>query len=232
MTARLPSCSLSAAEVRDLLPLARGGDRDAADRLVRSLTPWVARQARRYAAKHPAADPDDLVQEGLLAVFRSIGYFDEARGLKARFTTYAMTAAVQQIARAAAKATVRRARLPAAEDGQACEPACPDPRPEGVARAVDAVRDVVDGLDPVDRAVVEAAWGLAGPATLARRAADLGITGRRARRMVSRAADLVRAHAAGRKLDLGIPPAPGAPRPGRAAELLARYARRAYRAAA
>lgn len=68
----------------DLIERARGGDREALDRLlarhVGPLRRWVSGRLPRWA--RDLADTDDLVQDTLLRTFRKIGDF-EARGVGA-----------------------------------------------------------------------------------------------------------------------------------------------------
>jgi RNA polymerase sigma-32 factor len=68
----------------ELVVRAKAGDRKATERLVLSHLRMVVSSARRFA---PNADPNDLVQEGVLGLMRALESFDLSKGV--RFSTYA-----------------------------------------------------------------------------------------------------------------------------------------------
>jgi RNA polymerase sigma-32 factor len=75
---------LSKDDEMDLVVRAKAGDHKATERLVLSHLRMVVSSARRFA---PNADPNDLVQEGVLGLMRALESFDLTKGV--RFSTYA-----------------------------------------------------------------------------------------------------------------------------------------------
>lgn len=75
---------LSKDEETSLVIRAKNGDRKATERLILCHLRMVVSSARRFA---PNADPNDLVQEGVLGLMRALESFDLAKGV--RFSTYA-----------------------------------------------------------------------------------------------------------------------------------------------
>ena len=93
---------------RWLLRKMAAGDRDARQRLIEAHLGMVAALARRYAKKW-GVPPEDLVQEGALALVRAVDHYDPDRGMK--LSTYA-TWWVKQAIRRAAMAQSRPMRIP------------------------------------------------------------------------------------------------------------------------
>lgn len=78
---------MSVAEERDCLARAKRGDATARDALVRSALKFVALEANRLSRRY-RADPDDLLQEGVLGLLRAIELYDMRR--EVRFLSYAV----------------------------------------------------------------------------------------------------------------------------------------------
>jgi RNA polymerase sigma factor (sigma-70 family) len=85
-------------EVRTLIGLAQGGDREAFARVIEQVRPFVCKLARQYARRVGGVPIEDLVQVGLLAAVRSVPCFDPAAGVK--FVSYAGVSAQRAIHRA------------------------------------------------------------------------------------------------------------------------------------
>jgi RNA polymerase sigma-32 factor len=75
---------LSKEDEMELVTHAQAGDPKAIERLILSHLRMILSSARRFA---PNADPNDLVQEGILGLMRAIKSFDPNKGV--RFSTYA-----------------------------------------------------------------------------------------------------------------------------------------------
>src|SRR4051812_25831295 len=76
---------LSAAEELELVHKAQAGDNDALALLIDNIRPLLYRQAAKIAAGCPFADSEDLVQEAIVCIIRSLPNYDPARS---RFSTY------------------------------------------------------------------------------------------------------------------------------------------------
>lgn len=83
---RLAAARLSAEEERELAARARAGDGSAAQALVESHLPFVARIARRYSRYGLPAN--ELVQEGVIGLIQAIRRYNPSSD--ARLATYAM----------------------------------------------------------------------------------------------------------------------------------------------
>lgn len=64
-----------------LVVRARSGDGDALDEVLRRFTPRVRRQASRYFLAGGGGDTDDLVQEGMIGLYKAINDFTGSRGV-------------------------------------------------------------------------------------------------------------------------------------------------------
>jgi RNA polymerase sporulation-specific sigma factor len=69
----------------ELVALAQNGDRDAEEEILRRYKDMVRAKSRLYFM--PGADSDDVVQEGMIAVFKAIGDYDRSKG--SSFHTFA-----------------------------------------------------------------------------------------------------------------------------------------------
>lgn len=139
---------------RDLSARARAGDRSAADILARAVVPLVWHHAHRLHGDYPAAEVDELAGCGLLAVARAIPLFDPDLGN--RWSTYAATAAIRDMARQAREIAQRADRFPRDRD---------EPEPDDLSRP-DAPADpgpvllLLDALEPIPKRVVELRFGI------------------------------------------------------------------------
>jgi RNA polymerase sigma factor (sigma-70 family) len=160
------------AEIPALYAAAKLGDMTAAGRLVTSQEGWCVKQAALYAAKYPAADRDELIQVGRIAVFTSIAYFDPTTG--DRWENYAQACAVKNIARAVRKAVQHRQRFPLPDSAEVGDRlASPDgsimesvPGPAAAFRwlAADLVRAALARLTEQQREMVSRVYGIERPA--------------------------------------------------------------------
>ena len=75
--------ALSRDAEHELVKLARKGCKKAMHALVNSITPLIKREAGKYSGK---CDVAELVNEGVLAVYRALSMYDESSGY--RFSTY------------------------------------------------------------------------------------------------------------------------------------------------
>lgn len=164
-----------------LLALARAGDQEAAGRLAAGLSLYCYRLARRLARRYRCGiDPEDLVQAGVIAVWRAVPSFDPARS---RWRHHAFSVARKAMAKAAFQ-EYRRQRHTAQHDDRHLSATNANHHP--VSSRAARLRAALDALDPVTRAVWESYWGQArkgrrlGP--IARR---LGITRGRAMRILA-----------------------------------------------
>ena len=83
-------------EDKEILASARGGDKEAAAKIITELMPSVKSAAKLHSSSSvPAAD---LVQEGLIGAVNAVLSFDEAKGVK--FSTYAQACISNSIASA------------------------------------------------------------------------------------------------------------------------------------
>lgn len=64
-----------------LVARARSGDGDALDEVLRRFTPRVRRQASRYFLAGGGGDTDDLVQEGMIGLYKAINDFTGSMGV-------------------------------------------------------------------------------------------------------------------------------------------------------
>ena len=100
--------SLSEAVERRLLNRMAAGDQDARCRLIAAYLGMVSALARCYA-KRWGVSPEDLMQEGALALVQAVDHYDPRRGMK--LSTY-VTWWVKQAVRRAAMAQSRPVRIP------------------------------------------------------------------------------------------------------------------------
>lgn len=77
---------LTADEERTLILRAQQGDREALGVLIANITPLLWKIAHKIVKEHPANDPEDLVQEGILKIVKQIGNFDLTKNI--RFISY------------------------------------------------------------------------------------------------------------------------------------------------
>ncbi len=140
----------------------------------------------------------DLVSDGNLSLMRAVEKFDVSRGF--RFSTYATWAIRKNYSRSIAKRRFERQRC-ATGDEQILELAADssdgDPHPEQrLIRLRSAVSQVLARLDPRERTVVAARFGLdeqGEPHTLAALGQVMGISKERVRQLESRALKKLRA---------------------------------------
>lgn len=64
---------------RERVKRARGGDKDAVERILNDYKNLVRSFARRYIL--PDGETEDLVQEGMIGLYNAIGNYDESKGL-------------------------------------------------------------------------------------------------------------------------------------------------------
>lgn len=91
----------------ELCKLAAEGDSEAFVHLTRMFLPLISRKARSYFI--PGAGRDDVIQEGLIGLFRAVGAYDPARGDS--FQSFADRCITHQIL-TAVKAAARRKHSP------------------------------------------------------------------------------------------------------------------------
>jgi RNA polymerase sigma factor (sigma-70 family) len=141
---------MNATEAADLCARAKGGDRDAADLLVRSVQPWCWKVAKQLAQSHPPNEAEDLAQVGMISVLRAIRYYDPTR---ASWVTYACAAVSQNVYRHAVRESEKARRL-------TVEVVDPDhiDRSQTEETPRERLLDLLDRLDPVARSVVWSAW--------------------------------------------------------------------------
>ncbi len=77
----------------EMVRLARAGNRDAEETLLRKYKGVVKKRAASYYMA--GADRDDVIQEGMIGVFKAIRDFDSAKG--ASFSTFAELCIIRQI---------------------------------------------------------------------------------------------------------------------------------------
>ena len=86
---------------------AKTGDTSALDILLRRLKPLVKAKAKAYYLK--SGDPEDLIQEGMIGLYKAVFDFDEAKNTT--FAAFASICIVRQI-QTAIKAAARQKHLP------------------------------------------------------------------------------------------------------------------------
>ena len=92
-TSQLPV--LKEAKKRELLELARGGDKAAREQLITGNLKLILSVIRRFAAR--GENPDDLFQVGCIGLIKAIDNFDTS--LDVRFSTYAVPMIIGEIRR-------------------------------------------------------------------------------------------------------------------------------------
>ena len=136
-----------------LVAAARGGDEDALTELLRRCRPLIRARARSYFLV--GAERDDIVQEGMIGLYKAVRDFDASNGTP--FRAFADLCATRQIVTAVRAATALRhgplnrsisldAQL--AQDG--VEPAEPDAADEGLGHLAELAalcRDVMTDLE-------------------------------------------------------------------------------------
>lgn len=122
-----PGRAVGSAETARLVRLAQAGDRAAQDALVAGNKGLVVRKVRQLEVP-PCVDRDDLIQEGMYALWRAVLAFDPGRGFA--LSSYAaraiVTACLHHIDRTSRNG--RAAHEPLRDDGTPARP----PGPEGL----------------------------------------------------------------------------------------------------
>jgi len=90
-----------------LVQKSRNGDTSALDVLLRRLKPLVKTKAKAYYLA--SGDPEDLIQEGMIGLYKAVLDFDEAKN--SAFTAFASICIVRQI-QTAIKAAARQKHMP------------------------------------------------------------------------------------------------------------------------
>ncbi len=84
----------------ELVTLAQGGDRAAAECLMHRHKETVRRAARKFTFSHPHAEADDLVQEGMIGLYSAIDNYSPACGKKFKnFVFFCATRKIQSYLR-------------------------------------------------------------------------------------------------------------------------------------
>ena len=86
---------------------ARRGDSSALDIILRRLKPLVKSKAKAYYVT--SGDPEDLIQEGMIGLYKAVLNFDEKKGIA--FTAFASLCIVRQI-QTAVKTAARQKHIP------------------------------------------------------------------------------------------------------------------------
>lgn len=165
------------------------------NRILQSNLRLVVSVAKHYAnLENPLAD---LVSDGNMTLLRAIEKFDFSRGF--RFSTYATWALRKNYQRALGREQRLRSRFLPSDDEikHAAAPAADDAAQTEVRldRLRRAVAEVLQTLDPRERSIVSARFGLdaeSRPQTLSELGAALGISKERVRQLESRALDKLR----------------------------------------
>ncbi|MCL2215617.1 MAG: RNA polymerase sporulation sigma factor SigH [Defluviitaleaceae bacterium] len=92
---------------KQLIHAARAGDTTALDILLRRLKPLVKVKAKAYYLT--SGDPEDLIQEGMIGLYKAVLDFDEQKN--ATFAAFASICIVRQI-QTAIKAAARQKHMP------------------------------------------------------------------------------------------------------------------------
>ena len=93
-------------KIEGLVLSAKQGDADAMETVVQTYKPTVKQIARGYFLL--GADQEDLIQEGMLGLFRAVNEYDPAKG--ARFGTFARTCVTRQMLSAIERSTAQKHR--------------------------------------------------------------------------------------------------------------------------
>ncbi|MEG1012058.1 MAG: sigma-70 family RNA polymerase sigma factor [Ruthenibacterium sp.] len=144
-------------EIRDALTAAKAGDEQALAAMITKFMPIIRRAAGRCAC--PGLEYDDLVQEGIIALFHAIGAYSEQRG--AAFATYAQTC-IENAAVSAVRAATRQKHtplntfVPLNEADRADAVRTPEDLLLASERYSDAMQDIATRLSPLERQVLAA----------------------------------------------------------------------------
>ncbi len=123
----------------DLVVAARDGDQLASCELVKRYRALIRCKARLYY--FAGADRDDVIQEGLIGLFKAIRDYDPAR--EAGFHSFAELCITRQII-TAVKAATRRKHAPLNGYVSLSGPVCPDEEGERLLSDIIAAREVCD----------------------------------------------------------------------------------------
>ncbi|MEG2930200.1 MAG: sigma-70 family RNA polymerase sigma factor [Ruthenibacterium sp.] len=144
-------------DIRETLAAAKSGDEQPLAALITKFMPVIRRAAGRCAS--PGLEYDDLVQEGIIALFHAIGAYDEQRG--AAFATYAQIC-IDHAAVSAVRAAMRQKHaplntsVPLNEAYDAGTVRTPEDLLLASERYSDAMQDIATRLSPFERQVLVA----------------------------------------------------------------------------
>lgn len=140
----------------DLASRARTGDTAAVNALVSEFTPWVARQARRYAKVY-GVDVEDLLQLGLLRLPSAIAAYDPGRSSVMHWCCWC---AARTMLREARNSEAARLKIEAAFPGTAVDGhKVPDHRTDPNA-ALTALSSALTTLPGTARRLLELVHGI------------------------------------------------------------------------
>lgn len=100
-------CNLQATSDEDLVAEARDGNSASLDLLMNRFKPLVKAKAKDYYLT--GGDPEDLIQEGMVGLYKAVLDFDRAKNVK--FATFATLCVARQI-QSAIKAASRQKHMP------------------------------------------------------------------------------------------------------------------------